>query len=209
MADVRRPAAALAPGRRPVALGEAFPAVLGAAQANAPWAFERLFHAYAGPVAGYVRSQGVPDPDGVANEVFFAAFRRLGDFAGSEPRFRSWLFTIAHNRVVDERRRAARRPRLTEEAARDPVGGDVEAEALARLGEERVRALLSALPADQRSVLLLRIAADLTVQEVADVLGKRPGAVKALQRRFTPCPPNNQWADELWVRFKGEWHLTN
>jgi len=39
------------------------------------------------------------------------------------------------------------------------------------------------LPEDQRNVMVLRIVADLTVEQVAQVLGKRPGAVKALQRR--------------------------
>ena len=38
-------------------------------------------------------------------------------------------------------------------------------------------------PPDQRSVLLLRILGDMTVEEVARAVGKRPGAVKALQRR--------------------------
>ena len=63
------------------------------------------------------------------------------------------------------------------------AGGDVEAEALDRLGEERVRRLLATLSPDQQDVLLLRLVADLTVDEIATALGKRPGAVKALQRR--------------------------
>jgi RNA polymerase sigma-70 factor (ECF subfamily) len=39
------------------------------------------------------------------------------------------------------------------------------------------------LPDDQRSVLLLRVLADLTVEQIAQVMGKSVGAVKALQRR--------------------------
>jgi DNA-directed RNA polymerase specialized sigma24 family protein len=58
-----------------------------------------------------------------------------------------------------------------------------ETEALAALGTERVRALLDGLSPDQRDVLLLRLLGDLTVEQAAGVLGKRPGAVKALQRR--------------------------
>lgn len=46
-----------------------------------------------------------------------------------------------------------------------------------------VRAAIDELPPDQRSVVLLRIIGDLTIEEIARAVGKRPGAVKALQRR--------------------------
>jgi RNA polymerase sigma-70 factor (ECF subfamily) len=58
-----------------------------------------------------------------------------------------------------------------------------EDEALDRLGGDEVQALLGALTSDQRDVLLLRIVADLSLEETATVVGKRVGAVKALQRR--------------------------
>lgn len=58
-----------------------------------------------------------------------------------------------------------------------------EEEATARLGDRDALALLDGLAPDQRDVMVLRIVADLTVEQVADVLGKRVGAVKALQRR--------------------------
>jgi RNA polymerase sigma-70 factor (ECF subfamily) len=62
-------------------------------------------------------------------------------------------------------------------------GGDVEAEALANLGAERVHELIARLAPDQREVLLLRILGGLKVSEVAEAQGKSQGAVKALQRR--------------------------
>lgn len=161
-----------------------FDAVLTAAQADAGWAYERLFCAYSRPVAGYLRGQGAEDPDGMTNEVFLGAFRNLTSFRGDEGQFRKWLFTIARNRVIDERRRRERRP-VTEgrEHLEGPAAGGADREALARMGTERVHALLDQLAPDQREVLLLRILADLTVEQVASVLGKQPGAVKQLQRR--------------------------
>jgi RNA polymerase sigma-70 factor (ECF subfamily) len=51
------------------------------------------------------------------------------------------------------------------------------------MGEQWVRAVLDRLVPDQREVLLLRILGDLTVEQVAGLVGKSPGAVKALQRR--------------------------
>lgn len=164
----------------------AFPEVLAAARANGPWAFERLFVAWSPGVAAYLRTQGADDADGLANEVFLRCFRRLSSFEGDEDAFRSWLFTIAHHLLVDDRRRRGRRPEQTAEAAdtdRMPPGGHVEDDSLAHLGAAWVREQLDLLAPDQRDVLLLRILGDLTVDQVAAVIGKRPGAVKALQRR--------------------------
>lgn len=170
--------------RRPTPFGAAFPQVLAAAQADAAWALRRLFDWLAPPVTGYLRGQGAPDPDGMANDVFLRVFTNLRFFEGSEERFRSWVFAIAHNLLVDERRREARRPRPANVAVDEQQwAGSTEAEALSRLGAERVERLLGELSPDQRDVLLLRIVADLTVEQVAQALGKPAGAVKQLQRR--------------------------
>ena len=158
--------------------------MLAAAQADAPWAYQRLFEWLGRPVAGYLRGQGADDAEGLANDVFLRAFTNLGSFTGNEERFRSWVFAIAHNLLTDERRRQRRRPTLAAEPVVErEAPSSTEVDALARLGAERVTALLVELSPDQRDVLLLRIVADLTVEQVAEALGKAPGAVKQLQRR--------------------------
>ena len=167
---------------------EPFATLLTAAQAGGEWAFERLYRSLAPAVAGYLRVQGAADPEDLTSEVFERAFSGIGRFSGGEPQFRSWIFTIAHHRLTDERRRVARRPvRVDGEVPDLPPGdlprGDAEDEALRRMATERVRRLCDGLVADQRDVLLLRMLAGLTVDEIATALGKSPGAVKALQRR--------------------------
>jgi RNA polymerase sigma-70 factor, ECF subfamily len=156
-----------------------------AAQANAAWAFERLFRLLAPAVEGYLRAQGADDPEGLTSEVFLGAFRRLGSFTGDGQAFRSWLFTIAHHRLIDDRRRRVRSVATTplNRSSSGKAGGDVEEDALASLGTARAVRLLANLSSDQRDVLALRVIADLTVEQTAEVLGKQPGAVKALQRR--------------------------
>lgn len=163
-------------------LGEAFPGVITAARAGAGWAFERLW-ADVGPlVAGYLRLQGAREPDDLASEVVIGLFKGLRRFEGDEAALRSYVLVIAHRRLLDERRRLARRPPPSG-AVPERAGGDAEEDALAALGEAEVRALLGDLPSAQRDVLLLRIIGDLTVDQVAAIVGRRPGAVKALQRR--------------------------
>jgi RNA polymerase sigma-70 factor (ECF subfamily) len=137
-------------------------------------------------VLGYLRARGAAEPEDLVGEVFLQLARNIRAFEGDESQFRSWVFTIAHHRLVDEQRARIRRPA-------DPSPGDelrptlwvdaAEDQALGRLSVERAHALIRSLSPDQSDVLLMRVLGGLTVDEVAGVLGKRRGAVKALQRR--------------------------
>jgi len=167
-------------------IGPGFDSVVAAAGSGAPWALDRIYRTFSPAVFGYLRIQGAADPDDLTNEVFLGVLTRIATFSGDEDGFRSWVFTIAHSRLIDERRRSQRRPQLADDdvAARpDMAGGNVEDEALSHISEDRVRALCEQLVADQRDVLLLRLMGGLTVETIAEALGKSEGAVKALQRR--------------------------
>jgi RNA polymerase sigma-70 factor (ECF subfamily) len=155
-----------------------------AAQGGSVAAFERIYRLLAPPVASYLRWHGVADVDAMANEVLAQVHRNLHGFSGDGAAFRSWVFTIAHHRMVDDRRARARRPRLADdEVSESALVGDAEADAVSALGDERLRELLDVLSADQRDVLLLRIVADLSLDDTAAALGKNRGAVKSLQHR--------------------------
>jgi RNA polymerase sigma factor (sigma-70 family) len=162
-----------------------FDAVLAAARAGDGPAFQQLYDDLAGPVAAYLRHRGAWEVQDLTSEVFLAAFTSLSRFEGGQAEFRSWVFTIAHRRLVDEWRRSGRAPQqVPYDAGADArSASSAETEALEQLGERRVRQLLGMLSSDQQEVLLLRILGDLTVEQVASLVGKRPGAVKALQRR--------------------------
>ena len=170
-------------------VGLAFEQVLAAAQAGAGWARTRLYEDLAPAVAGYVRSQGVPEVADTTSDVFVSVLSRLGSFRGDERQFRSWVFTIAYRRVADEWRARARPTRPTpvdpvELAGRsDATAPAAEEQAMATVGNERLRRLLAELTPDQRQVLALRVIADLSVDDVAEIVARPPGAVKALQHR--------------------------
>lgn len=164
----------------------AFESLLVAAQDGADWAWERLYHEYAGRLLRYLRSRSAADPENLLGDVFLQVARNVGGFSGDEPAFRAWLFTIAHRRLLDERRSQRRRPAepRAELPEPDPGAADVTAdEAVTSLGTARVRALIGRLAPAQQDVLLLRIVGGLTVTEVAAATGRSEGAVKALQRR--------------------------
>lgn len=138
------------------------------------------------PVLSYLRANRAADPEDLLGEVMLQVVRDIRRFSGGERDFRAWVLTIAHHRLLDDRRRSGRRPvdpTAPEDMPERASDADAAAEALARLDDARVQELIGRLSADQRTVLLLRVIGDLTVQEVARAMGKRPGAIKALQRR--------------------------
>lgn len=160
------------------------PAVLHAAQVGAGWAFERIYRQLAPVVHGYLRAQGADDPEGAVDDVFVRAFRALPTFTGEPSGFRSWLFTIAHHLVVDQRRFASRRPRAAPvEHVPEMAIGDTEREAIRHVTMARIAAQLDLLTPEQRDVLLLRFVADLSLEEVAAAQGRSVGSIKALQHR--------------------------
>ena len=166
-------------------LDETFDEILKAAKGAEEWAWARIYRDLAGLITGYVASRGASDPEDVASETLLQMARNIHSFEGTESSFRSWAFVIAHRRLIDFRRAQGRTVDTTsfDAVALNRAGGDVEHEALDRLVTEEVEATLQTLTEPQRDVLTLRVIAGLTIEETADVVGKRVGAVKALQRR--------------------------
>ena len=134
------------------------------------------------PLRRYLRAQVGDAADDLVDEVLLAAWEHIGAFRGTESQFRSWIFTIAHHRIVDEHRRRREDQSLDRVASRR-AHDDTEAEAISRVAEAELRRVLGDLAPAQRQVLLLRLVADLSVEQTAAVLGRSSGAVKALQHR--------------------------
>jgi RNA polymerase sigma-70 factor (ECF subfamily) len=169
-----------------VALGEQFTDVLAAARTGAPWALERLYREYHPSVLAFLRARAPAEAEDLASEVFIAVAEGLVRFDGDEEGFRSWLFTITYRQVGQLRRRMGRR--RTDPLPSDEVGervppGDAESDAMAVISTQQALDLIATLPPAQGEVLLLRVIADLPVDEVASIVGKRPTAVRALQHR--------------------------
>lgn len=167
-------------------LGDSFLTVIAAARSGAEWAWATLYRELAPSIRGYLRFRGAEEPDDLLGEVLLQLVRDLDAFDGDERAFRAWVFTIAHHRLLDDRRRQVRRPvSLVPDLVLELDGeiGNVEDEAMTGLTLSRVRELVGKLTPDQQDVVLLRLFGELTVPEVAGIVGKRVGAVKAALRR--------------------------
>jgi RNA polymerase sigma-70 factor (ECF subfamily) len=136
-------------------------------------------------VLGYLTAHGAEDPEGLTNEVFLHVLRRLGGLVGGAAGLRTFVFSVAHARLVDDVRRRARRP--AEHPYRPELDDrreeSAESAALTGADGHHLREMLTRLNDDQRSVISLRILGDLTIEQTAEILGKSPGAIKQLQRR--------------------------
>lgn len=149
-------------------------------------AFSLLYDTYIDSIYRfiYVRVEDQQTAEDIASGVFLKAWEKLGSYQQRGLPFRAWLFRIARNAVIDHYR--TRKEAAPLEAAAnaydkgalslsETVGVKIEAENILRLMNE--------LTEDQRNVLTLKLVHGLDTEEVASSLGKRQGAVRALQMR--------------------------
>jgi RNA polymerase sigma-70 factor, ECF subfamily len=163
---------------------------LVAARLREPAALTRIYTAYAPALFRFFMAS-VSDrhlAEDLTGSTFVSAIEGLPKFRGPVEALGGWLFQIARHDLYDHRRKQSRSriepldDNLTEAAASDAIV-DPEELAIDRLEGSRVMGALRELSPDQREVLLLRMAGGMTAPEVAAVLGKTTGAVKALQHR--------------------------
>ncbi|GAA4684199.1 RNA polymerase sigma factor [Phytohabitans rumicis] len=149
-------------------------------------AFAVLWRALQPALLRYLRVIVGEAAEDVASETWLQAARDLRRFSGPPHVFRVWLFTIARNRAIDERRRARRRPEEPRDLSdRDvfAVQPDIAHDVIQRSETDWALAVIASLPKDQAEAVTLRVVAGLDVAQTAKVLGKRPGAVRIAAMR--------------------------
>ena len=139
-----------------------------------------LYSRYGGELYGF--AMGALGDPGLAEEVvqdaFTSVWRHADRFDPERASFRTWLYALTRNRIVDLRRRAAARP------GPPPTDSDRE---LAELDDSleqaalrwQLGAALARLSPEHREVIRLAHFQSLTLREVADVLGLPVGTVKS------------------------------
>ncbi len=167
---------------------EQFPDVLRLARAGDEAAFTQLFRHTRPVVLRYLASFASADLiDDVASDTWVSIIKSMRTFRDDDlGSFHAWVLTMARRRWVDEVRRRARRPEVLDRPLTDidgPSGSDVEAEAAEHSGTDAAMALIRQLPTDQAEIVTLRAIAGLSVEQVARIVGKKPGTVRVLSHR--------------------------
>jgi RNA polymerase sigma-70 factor (ECF subfamily) len=170
-----------------MALGEEFDDVLAAAQAGSDWAFATLYRDLNPRLLRYFSAKTPAQAEDLAAETWLGAARQLPSFRGGETAFRTWMFSIGRRRLVQHWRDVGRRPSrpMAPETLPGKAGvDDTEVAAVnAITAQAAARAIAQVLSPDQADVVLLRVLAGLDVEQVAEILGKRPGTVRVLQHK--------------------------
>jgi len=130
------------------------------------------------------------DPVGseeVTQDVFMSVWRRGATYTTKKGKFTTWLFSIAHNRTIDELRKRRRdRSRLNDniEDHYDLKSGDISPAdaAVAQSEYAKIRAAMEGLPEEQKNVVELSYFKGLTQTEIAEKTGQPLGTVKTRMR---------------------------
>lgn len=129
----------------------------------------------------YYRVGRVEDAEDLTQQVFLQAWRALRRFRPSGSPFIAWLFTIAHNLVVNHYRRHRMTQQLPDEMAAWRTDGNPDHDR--RLEQDRVRQAIRRLKPDQQQVVIMRFLEDLPHRDIAAALGKSAANVRVIQHR--------------------------
>lgn len=161
------------------------PDVIDRARNGDRGAFAELYDTHIDSVYRYVlyRVREPSDAEDLASEVFTRAFANIHRYRWQGKSFLAWLYTIARNAVTDRRRRE--RPMVDLDSAYGVAEEGPTAHDRAVHGEEvlALKGAVKYLTTEQQQVLSLRFEANLSSRQVAKLLGKNEGAIRALQFR--------------------------
>ncbi|MDI6799559.1 MAG: RNA polymerase sigma factor [Actinomycetota bacterium] len=155
-------------------------------------AFSELYRLYLKKVYGFIhyRVSSAQVAEDLTSKVFLKAFEKLPTLSGDGLVFVAWMMRIAANSVTDYYRSKGKHDGLfvggdeaMDAALNSPSAGDVEEAVLSSFQYERVKRAVLELSEDQMRVILLKYMSGMTNAEVAEVLSKTEGAVKALAFR--------------------------
>ncbi|MDX1662442.1 MAG: sigma-70 family RNA polymerase sigma factor [Candidatus Promineifilaceae bacterium] len=150
-------------------------------------AFAQLYDAYIEQVYRFVhyRVGERQLAEDLSADTFLKAWEHLDRYEERGLPFGAWLFRIARNTVIDHYRTRKAQVQWDETVFQieDPDAPDVAEAVGTQLAAERVIGALDALTDDQRDVLILKFLQGMNTATVADIMEKKPGAIRALQMR--------------------------
>jgi len=150
------------------------------AQAGNRDAFSRLVDLYDRRLLYFIRRilGETEDALDVLQSVWLSVHRKLGKLKAPDA-FRVWLYRIAHDQAITELRRKSRRPLPIDDAETMPAVDGASVDEAAFDNAELVHVALADLSFDHRRVLTLRFLEDLSIEEIAEVVGLNAGTVKS------------------------------
>ena len=132
-----------------------------------------LWRSHNPSVLRYLRARNAAEPDDLAQQVWLDVARGLPRFSGDLDGFRGWLFTIVFRRLADQWRAPRGRFEVVTEPPEQPISDPHSIDSL-----DWAINTVRRLPDSLADAVLLRVVANLDVDQVAEILGLEPGAVR-------------------------------
>ena len=148
-------------------------------------AFGRLYEGYMERIYRYVYFRVTDEltAEDLTAQVFCKAWENLHRYKPTGAPFGAWLYTIARNAVIDHYRTRKETVSLEDVTSLASEGPAPDEQTELKFDVETLSEALQILTDEQQQVLLLKFIGGLSTDEIADQLGKRAGAVRALQMR--------------------------
>ena len=156
------------------------------AQDGDPEAFGRIYDGYVERIYRFVffRVDDQQTAEDITSQVFLKAWSNLDRFEFTRTPYIAWLYTIAHNTVIDHYRTRKVTTALEDVQLSQPDDYEaVENKIDLTVEMKTIKAAMQGLTDDQQQVLHLRFIEGMSNTEIAQQLGKREGAIRALQMR--------------------------
>ena len=148
-------------------------------------AFARIYDAYVERIYRYIYFRVTDDAEAedLTSQVFLKAWENLDRYQIGGSPYIAWLYTIARNLVIDHYRTNKETVNLEDAIHFTADGPSPDDEVQGRFELQAMRDALQFLTDEQQQVLILRFVAGLSTENVAGIMEKREGAVRALQMR--------------------------
>ena len=149
-------------------------------------AFGRIYDGYVERIYRFVffRVDDQQTAEDITSQVFLKAWSNLDRFEFTRTPYIAWLYTIAHNTVIDHYRTRKITTALEDVQLSQPDDAEaVENQIDLTVEMKTIKTAMQSLTDDQQQVLHLRFIEGMSNTEIARQLGKREGAIRALQMR--------------------------
>ena len=147
-------------------------------------AFARLYEAYFDKIYRYLalRIRNDYEAEDLTQQVFMKVMKSISSYKITGVPFASWLYRIAHNQLVDFLRQKNKKGTVTIEGLPIPdTGDDPQYMIEKQVDIDELQRAVGQLTAAQQEVLALRFTGELSIAQCAEIMGRSPGAIKALQ----------------------------
>lgn len=151
-----------------------------------PSAFEAYYHEYKHRIYSYLYYRSGRNrelAEDLTSEIFLKALEKFSTYQ-EDKSFKSWIFTIAHNHLIDHFRKTKTTVDLADvENVLSADDDQVKSLLERRIAHEQLGQILDSVSDEEREILLMRYHQGLPTKQIADIVDREEGNVRVIIHR--------------------------